>query len=103
VVLIPIFPLLAVAYWLLLRGRTGVLAWIGRVAAVCYIGFYGALDALAGIGTGTVMLRSGAHGADERPEIGWLFDAGNTMLAMALGFGLLAVGRDQPAAPAAAA
>lgn len=79
VVLIPIFPLLGVAYWVLLRGRTGVLAWIARIAAFCYIGFYGALDALAGIGTGTVMLRSGARGADERPEIEWLFNAGNQL------------------------
>ncbi|MGI9004444.1 MAG: hypothetical protein ACR2GH_22800 [Pseudonocardia sp.] len=54
VLLIPIFPLLAVALWVLLRGERGVLAWVARIAAYGYATFYTALDVLAGIGAGIV-------------------------------------------------
>lgn len=52
--LIPLFPLIAVALWVLLRGESGVLAWGARIAAYGYACFYTALDVLAGIGAGLV-------------------------------------------------
>lgn len=52
VVLLPLFPLLAVALWVLLRGERGVFAWLARVAAFGYATFYTGLDALAGIAAG---------------------------------------------------
>lgn len=52
--LIPLFPLLAVALWWLLRGERGVLAWGARIAAYLYACLYTGLDVLAGIGAGLV-------------------------------------------------
>ena len=77
ILLLPVFPLLGVAHWILLRGRPGPLPWLGRIAAFAYIVGYGALDAIAGIGAGTVVERSGAATAADRPETAWLFAAGN--------------------------
>lgn len=56
IVLVPLFPLLAVAVWVLLRRDRTPLAWAGRVAALAYVVFYGTLDALSGIAAGTVVL-----------------------------------------------
>ena len=39
IILVPLFPLLGVSHWVLLHGRPGVIAWIGRVAAFLYIAF----------------------------------------------------------------
>ena len=82
VLLLPLFPLLGVAHWVLLRGEGGALAWLSRTAAFGYIAFYGALDALAGIGTGTLLLRSGAADQEDLEEVRWLFDAGNDLGAI---------------------
>lgn len=95
IILIPVFPLLAVAQWILLRGSggglPGVLAWGARIAGWIYLGFYGALDTLAGIGTGWLVqngMRSpapttggGHHGAamDRDPALNQLFDIGNDL------------------------
>ena len=75
--LLLVFPLLGVAHWVLLRGVPGPLPWIGRVAAFVYIAGYGALDAIGGIAAGTVLQRSGAATATDRPEIAWILAAGN--------------------------
>lgn len=55
VVLLPVFPLLAVVLWWLLRGESGVVAWAARVAAYGYATFYTGLDALAGIAAGVAV------------------------------------------------
>lgn len=55
VVLLPLFPLLAVVLWVLLRGERGLVAGAARVAAYGYAVFYTALDALAGIAAGYVV------------------------------------------------
>jgi hypothetical protein len=52
VLLLPLFPLLALSLWLLLRGVPGLVAWAARIAAYGYAAFYTALDVLAGIGAG---------------------------------------------------
>ena len=76
ILLVPLFPLLGIGHWLLLRDHRGPVAWVARIAAFCYATFYGALDALAGIATGTIMRRSGVDDPADRPEITWLFSAG---------------------------
>src|SRR4051812_42403721 len=77
IILVPLFPLLGVCHWVLLHGRPGAIAWIGRVAAFLYIAFYAVTDHIAGIGNGVVMQRSGAASTSERPEIDWLFAVAN--------------------------
>lgn len=64
IVLVPLFPLLAVAVWVLLRRDTSALGWAGRVAAIVYAVFYGALDAISGIAAGTVVLATEGGGGD---------------------------------------
>ena len=50
--ILPIFPLLAFAPWILVRGAGAVLGWVVGVLAFLYAAFYTALDVLAGIGAG---------------------------------------------------
>jgi hypothetical protein len=54
VLLLPVFPLLAAAQWILLTPARPVVRWAGRLAAFGFAVFYGGLDAVAGIGAGTV-------------------------------------------------
>jgi hypothetical protein len=63
--LVPLFPLLGVALWVLIAGETGWLAWTTRIAAFGYIVFYGALDVLAGVGTGWLVMKGASPNADE--------------------------------------
>lgn len=55
VILLPIFPLLGVAIWVLLRADKTGLGWGGRIAAVVYVVFYGGLDCISGIAAGAVV------------------------------------------------
>lgn len=59
VVLLPLFPLLAVVLWAQLRGEPGPAAWAAQVAAYGYAVFYTALDVLAGIAAGYVVQTDG--------------------------------------------
>lgn len=84
ILLVPIFPLLGVAQWILVRGMRDVLSWAVRVAAFLYLTFYGVVDAVAGIGTGTLVQNGvqagsghGEHAVDRDPVLGWLFGIGN--------------------------
>lgn len=70
IVLVPLFPLLAVAVWVLLRRDRSPLGWAGRVAALAYAVFYGALDAISGVAAGTVVLASGGGGDEVSALIG---------------------------------
>jgi hypothetical protein len=65
VILVPLFPLLGVAIWLLIFGIKGWIAWVTRVAAFGYIVFYGALDVLAGVGTGWLVMEGTSPNATE--------------------------------------
>lgn len=58
VVLVPVFPLLAVAVWVLLVGDDGVLAWLARGSAFVYAAFYGALDAVNGVAAGVLVAQT---------------------------------------------
>ncbi|MDN5929858.1 MAG: hypothetical protein L0I24_02095 [Pseudonocardia sp.] len=72
VVLLPLFPLLAVALWLLWRGEPGPVAWAARIAAYGYAAFYTALDVLAGVGAGYLVDREqgGSQEANDLRALG---------------------------------
>lgn len=73
VILLPVFPLVAVAQWYLLAPAPPWLRWPGWVAAFGYAAFYGGLDAVAGIAAGTVV--HAQHGVT--PVVGAVFTAGD--------------------------
>lgn len=76
IVLLPLFPLLAVAVWLLLRDDRTAVGWGGRVAALLFVPFYTALDAISGIAAGTAV----KAGADPTAEVvASLFAAGRPL------------------------
>src|SRR6185312_12346487 len=75
VVLLPVFPLLAVAQWLLLSFAPAALRRPGRLAAFGFAAFYGGLDAVAGIAAGTVV--HAQHGAT--PVAGAVFGIGDLL------------------------
>lgn len=86
-VLLPIFPLLGVAHWLLVRSVDGFLAGAVRVLAFAYVVFYGALDAIAGVATGTLM-RHGASSGDSAAlseQLASLSGIGNALGAIGVG------------------
>lgn len=72
--LIPVFPLVAVAIAVLLRGDRGPVAWAARIAAYGYATFYTGLDVLAGIGGGLVVEFQGPS-----PVVGRLFEIGDRL------------------------
>lgn len=75
VVLLPVFPLLAVAQWLLLSSAPAALRRPGRLAAFGFAAFYGGLDAVAGIAAGTVVHAEHAV----TPVTGAVFGIGDTL------------------------
>lgn len=85
--LLPVFPLLAVSVWALLRGERGPAAWGGRALAAAYAVLYVALDSIAGIGAPQQVIRTSERG-DPPPPIGDLFEIGDQIGA----FGVYALG-----------
>jgi hypothetical protein len=82
-VLLPIFPLLAVSLWLLLRGVPGPVAWAARIAAYGYATFYSVTDVVVGIAAGKLTQFNVARGLPERTvEVDWLFTVGNDVGAV---------------------
>jgi len=75
IVLLPVFPLLAVAQWLLLSPAPAALRRPGRLAAFGFAVFYGGLDAVAGIAAGTVVHTEHAV----TPVTGAVFGIGDTL------------------------
>jgi hypothetical protein len=75
ILLLPVFPLLAAAQWVLLRSAPQPLRWPGRLAAYGYATFYSGLDAVAGIAAGTVEEASGGTS----PLAGRLFEIGDAL------------------------
>lgn len=71
IVLLPLFPLLALAPWLIVRGESRGLGWLAAALGVVYALFYSALDVLAGIGAGALQLDGAAS------STGILFREGN--------------------------
>jgi len=83
VVALPVFGLLGLAPWLLLRRLDRRLGFAGAVLAWTYAAFYTALDVLAGIGAGTAQQDSGGTG------VGDLFARGNSLAGVGVGAYLL--------------
>ena len=79
--LLPGFPLLAVALFALLRGERGPAAWGARLLAVAYAVLYGALDTIAGIGAPAQVIRAAERG-DPAPPINDLFEIGDKLGAL---------------------
>jgi hypothetical protein len=78
IVLLPIFPLLAVSLWLLLRGVPGPVAWVARIAAYGYATFYSVTDVVVGIGAGELTQLDAGRGARARTvEVDRLIGVGN--------------------------
>jgi hypothetical protein len=81
--LLPIFPLLAVSLWLLLRGVPGPVAWVARIAAYGYATFYSVIDVVVGIGAGELTQFNAARGLPERTvEVDRLIGVGNDVGAV---------------------
>ena len=72
--LIPVFPLISVVLWTLLRGDRHPLAWAARLAGYGFACFYTGLDVLAGIGAGAVYEVQG-----DGPAVGRLFELGGLL------------------------
>ena len=78
--LLALFPFLGINLWWLLSGFSGWAAWTARAPGLVYITFYGALDVLAGIGTGTLVVNAPAANAPELSEtVRLLFVQGNEL------------------------
>jgi hypothetical protein len=78
ILLVPIFPLLAVSLWLLLRGVPGPVAWVARIAAYGYATFYSVTDVVVGIGAGELTRFNAARGVQARTvELDRLIGVGN--------------------------
>ncbi|GGU20129.1 hypothetical protein [Lentzea flava] len=75
IILAVIFPLLGAAQWVLLADTPKLVRYPARVAAFGYVVFYGALDALAGIGGGAMTLANGGRSAADAP----IFKIGNQL------------------------
>jgi hypothetical protein len=89
--LLPLFPLLAAGPLLLLRGTIGPVAAVARVAAYVYAVGYTALDAIAGIGAGSVVLSTQEDIETVEPQLHALLDIGNPLgIAGAVAFLLCA-------------
>jgi len=79
-VLLVLFPLLGVNVWWLLSAFSGWPVWTARALGLVYIAFYGALDVLAGIGTGLIVMRAPeANSPDLSQTVRWLFAQGNEL------------------------
>ena len=76
--LLPVFPLVAVSVWAVLRGNRSPLADAARLAAAGYALLYGALDSIAGIGAPQQVIRSAERG-DPDPPIGDLYEIGDRL------------------------
>ncbi|MFD9702708.1 hypothetical protein [Lentzea sp. NPDC059081] len=75
IILALVFPLLGAAQWVLLDDSPKYVRYPARAAAFGYAVFYGALDALAGIGGGAMTLANGGRSPADEP----LFKIGNQL------------------------
>jgi hypothetical protein len=73
IAILPVFPLLGFAPWLVMRGWDAFLSWLVGILGFVYAAFYTALDVLAGIGAGGLKLD------DMGMATGTLFGLGNSL------------------------
>jgi hypothetical protein len=79
VALVPVFPLLAVCLWSLLRAERGPVATLARVAAFVYACFYSALDTINGVAGGLVVQHVPGVLAGGSATLRPVLDLGNTL------------------------
>jgi hypothetical protein len=90
VILAVIFPLLGAAQWVLLEDAPKYVRYPARIVSFGYVVFYGALDALAGIGGGAMALNNARDAAAPVFKIGnqlgtvgaWCFFAASVAIAV---------------------
>jgi hypothetical protein len=70
IILAAVFPLLGAAQWVLLEDSPKLVRYPARLATFSYVVFYGALDALAGIGGGAMTLNNAREAAEPLFKIG---------------------------------
>lgn len=75
IILLPVFLLLGAALWHLLTPTHPAFRWTGRLAAFSFAAFYTGLDAVAGIGAGTVEDVQGGYSS----IVGHLFRVGDLL------------------------
>jgi hypothetical protein len=75
IILAVVFPLLGAAQWFLLEHTPKYVRYPARVATFGYAVFYGALDALAGIGGGAMTIANGGRSPADAP----IFKIGNQL------------------------
>lgn len=74
IILLPIFPLLGFAPWVLMRRLDRpILSWIAAALGFIYAAFYSALDILAGIGAGHLAMLG------QNASIAPLYEEGNAL------------------------
>lgn len=76
--LLPLFPLVGLALWWVLRGETGPVAWAARLLAAAYALLYTSLDAIAGVGAPQQVLGTVRRG-EPLPPVGDLYDIGDRL------------------------
>ncbi|MDX6275949.1 MAG: hypothetical protein QOJ72_77 [Nocardioidaceae bacterium] len=89
VVLMPLFPLLALGPWLATRAIDRTYAWVALVLGFVYACFYTALDVLAGIGAGSL---KHAHETGTGVLFGQASDLGHIGSVALIGANALAAG-----------
>jgi len=75
IILAAIFPLLGAAQWVLLDDSPKYVRYPARVAAFGFVVYYGALDALAGIGGGAMTIANNGRSDADAP----IFKIGNQL------------------------
>jgi hypothetical protein len=76
--LLPVFPLIALSVWVLLRRESGPVAWAARVLALGFALGYTALDSIAGLGA-PEQVRGAAQRGDADPPVTDLFAVGDPL------------------------
>lgn len=71
-VLLPLFPAVAVSLWWVLSGERSPAAWAARVLAYGWVVLYGALDSIAGVGL-SYQVREAAQNGTPPPSLGDTF------------------------------
>lgn len=75
IILAVVFPLLGAAQWVLLDDSPKYVRYPARVATFGYVVYYGALDALAGVGGGAMTIANGGRSDADAP----IFKIGNQL------------------------
>ena len=76
--LLPVFPLITVSVWLLLRRESGPVAWAARLLAAGFALGYTALDSIAGLGA-PEQVRGAAERGEPDPPVTDLFAVGDPL------------------------